>query len=84
MPQPLYVTEHFQLGRFGQVVVSSGGRLQQPTNVVAPGAAALALQAANNLNRLIVDDASQAQNPDPILFGRGGEPLIGGEHPARR
>ncbi len=73
--QPLYVTEHFQLGRFGQVVVSSGDRLEQPTNVVAPGAAAIALQAANNLNRLIVDDASQAQNPDPILFGRDGNPL---------
>jgi predicted extracellular nuclease len=66
--QPLYVTEHFQLGRFGQVVVSSGGRLQQPTNVVAPGPDAAALQAQNNLNRLIVDDASQGQNPDPIVF----------------
>ncbi|HSO29155.1 MAG TPA: ExeM/NucH family extracellular endonuclease [Candidatus Sulfomarinibacteraceae bacterium] len=75
LPQTLSVTEHFQLGRFGQVVVSSGGRLAQPTNVVAPGAPALALQAANNLNRLIIDDASQAQNPDPILFGRGGLPL---------
>ena len=39
LPQTLYVTEHFQLGRFGQVVLSSGGRLKQPTNVVAPGAA---------------------------------------------
>jgi uncharacterized protein len=75
LPQTLYVTEHFQLGRFGQVVLSSGGRLEQPTNVVAPGAPALALQAANNLNRIILDDASQAQNPDPILFGRGGNPL---------
>ncbi len=74
-PQTLYVTEHFQLGRFGQVVVSSGGRLQQPTNVVEPGAAALALQAANNLNRIIVDDHLNSQNPDPILFGRGGAPL---------
>ncbi len=36
-PQELTVTELFQLGRFGQVTVSSGGRLQQPTNVVAPG-----------------------------------------------
>nr|WP_240918067.1 ExeM/NucH family extracellular endonuclease [Phycicoccus sp. HDW14] len=69
------VTEHFQLGRFGQVVVSSGGRLRQPTNVVAPGPEALALQAANTLNRLIVDDATQAQNPDPIIWGRGGQPL---------
>jgi predicted extracellular nuclease len=35
--QVLTVTEHFQLGRFGQVVVSSGGRLLQPTNVAPPG-----------------------------------------------
>ena len=76
--QPMFVTEHFQLGRFGQVVVSSGGRLAQPTNVTTPGAAALALQAQNDLNRLIVDDASQAQNPDPILFARGGSPLSAG------
>ena len=75
LPQTLYVTEHFQLGRFGQVVMSSGGRLQQPTNVVLPGAPALALQAANNLNRIIIDDALNNQNPDPILFGRGGLPL---------
>ncbi len=75
LPQTLSVTEHFQLGRFGQVVVSSGGRLQQPTNMVAPGAAALAMQAQNNLNRIIIDDALQQQNPDPIAFGRGGTPL---------
>ena len=75
LDQTAYVTEHFQLGRFGQVVISSGDRLRQPTNVVAPGAAALALQAQNNLNRLIVDDATQVQNPDPIVFGRGGLPL---------
>jgi uncharacterized protein len=73
--QTLTVTEHFQLGRFGQVVMSSGGRLAQPTNVTTPGADALALQAANNLNRIIVDDALNNQNPDPILFGRGGNPL---------
>ena len=73
--QSLIVTEFFQLGRFGQVVVSSGDRLSQPTNVVAPGAPANALQAANDLNRLIVDDGTNAQNPDPIVFGRGGLPL---------
>lgn len=75
LPQTMYVTEHFQLGRFGQVVVSSGGRLQQPTNVVEPGAPALALQAANDLNRIIIDDHLQNQNPDPIVFGREGAPL---------
>jgi hypothetical protein len=75
VPQTMHVTEHFQLGRFGQVVVSADRRLAQPTNVVAPGGPALALQAANDLSRLIVDDASQGQNPDPIVFGRGGQPL---------
>lgn len=75
LPQTLTVTEHFQLGRFGQVVVSANGRQLQPTNVVAPGAAALALDAANQLGRIIVDDNAQSQNPDPIVFGRGGLPL---------
>ncbi len=74
-PQTLSVTEHFQLGRFGQVVVSSGGRLQQPTSVVSPGADAIALQAQNDLNRLIIDDTLNSQNPDPIIWGRGGQPL---------
>jgi uncharacterized protein len=73
--QPLYVTEHFQLGRFGQVVVSGTDRLRQPTAVVAPGQAALDLQAANNLNKLIIDDTLQTQNPDPIIYGRNLTPL---------
>lgn len=33
------------------------------------------MQAANNLNKIILDDASQAQNIDPIPFARGGLPL---------
>jgi uncharacterized protein len=73
--QSLYVTEHFQLGRFGQVTVSSGDRLYQPTNLVAPGPEALALQAENDLNRVIIDDTLNNQNPDPIIWGRGGQPL---------
>ncbi len=74
-PQTLVVTEFFQLGRFGQVVVSSGDRLAQPTSVVEPGAPANALQATNDLNRLIIDDELNNQNPDPIHFGRGGNEL---------
>jgi uncharacterized protein len=75
LPQTLTVTEHFQLGRFGQVVLSSGSRLLQPTQVAMPGGAALAVQAQNDRNRIIIDDDRNSQNPDPILFGRGGNPL---------
>ncbi|OLR92038.1 hypothetical protein BJP25_24500 [Actinokineospora bangkokensis] len=75
--QTLTVTEHFQLGRFGQVVVSAGGKLMQPTSVIraTDQAAVAAKQSANNLSKLVIDDADQAQNPDPIVFGRGGQPL---------
>lgn len=75
--QTVYVTEHVQLGRFGQVVVSSGARLRQPTaDIRATNQAAVqAAQQANDLNRLIIDDGDQSQNPDPIVFGRGGQPL---------
>ncbi|HSC66177.1 MAG TPA: ExeM/NucH family extracellular endonuclease [Cellvibrio sp.] len=65
--QTLTVNETYQLGRFGQVLLANG-RLQQPTNVVEPGAAANALQAQNNLNKLMLDDARNAQNPDPVIF----------------
>jgi predicted extracellular nuclease len=75
VPQTMYVTEHYQLERFGEVLLSGNGRLKQPTNVVAPGAPAQALQAANDLDQILIDDASQVQDPDPIVFGRGGNPL---------
>lgn len=75
LPQTLSVTEHFYLGRFGQVVMSSNARLPQPTSIDLPGSPALSIQAANDLNRIILDDDSNNQNPDPILFGENGHPL---------
>jgi predicted extracellular nuclease len=75
LPQPLVVTETFFLGRFGEVTVASGGRLAQPTEVTSPGALANALQAQNDLNRLIIDDATNASEPNPVVFARGGAPL---------
>ncbi len=80
LPQTLTVTEHFQLGRFGQVTLSLG-RQFQPTHLYAPGgpgserdlfAQALAL------SRIIVDDSLQSQNPDPIVFARNNQPLSAG------
>jgi predicted extracellular nuclease len=66
LPQELTVSENYNLGRYGELVLSNG-RLMNPTNVVPPGAPALALQAANDLNRIVLDDGSSVQNPDPIV-----------------
>ncbi len=65
-PQALYVTENYNLGRYGEVYLSSGDRLWQPTNVVLPGAPANALQAENDRNKIILDDDNLTQNADPI------------------
>lgn len=81
--QELTVSENFNLGRFGEIVLSSGGRLYQPTHLVAPGAPAQALAAANALNKIFLDDANNRQNPDPIRYlpalgaGRTGSTISG-------
>lgn len=64
----LYVTEHFNLGRFGEVHLSVNDRLWNPTNIVPPGAPALALQDLNDRSRIILDDGLNIQNPDPVIY----------------
>ena len=61
----LTATETFGLGRFGELVVSSDGRLFTPTN---DGGDDAAEQLLNDQRRLIIDDASNLQNPDDIPF----------------
>ncbi|WP_237055155.1 ExeM/NucH family extracellular endonuclease [Microbulbifer sediminum] len=66
-PQDLTVTGNYDLARYGEVELSSG-RLFIPTNVVEPGSAALARQAANDLNRILLDDGSTVRNPAVIPY----------------
>ena len=61
--QPLAVSEMFELGRYGQMVLALGGRQFNPTN----GNAA-ATHAENLLARIVLDDGSSRQNPDPIPY----------------
>jgi predicted extracellular nuclease len=85
IPTTLTVTEHFQLGRFGQVVLSSDGatnqpgtdgRLDQYTQFNAPSVSGnSAYQAEIAKRRIVVDDGLTIQNPDPIVNARGGNPL---------
>jgi predicted extracellular nuclease len=70
--EELTVTEVFTLARFGEVALSIGGRLKNPTNAVAPGAPAIALQDLNDRRRILLDDANNQQNIDPTLYPQGG------------
>lgn len=68
LAQELTVTGSFTLGRFGEVMLSAGGRLLTPTNAVPPGRPAQALAALNARNRLVLDDGMSVQNPDPVVY----------------
>ncbi len=85
IPDTLFVTEYFNLDRFGEVVLSSDGatnepgtdgRLEQFTDFNAPDVAGFAAyQEAIATRRIVLDDGQTVQNPDPIIHGRGGNPL---------
>lgn len=85
--QPVYVTETYNLGRYGELVVSGDQRLPNPTNITQPGASALTQAQTNSLNRLVIDDASSIENPTTIPYPapelsafnsvRGGDSVVG-------
>ena len=89
-PETLTVTQLFELERYGTLHLSSAnpytddGRLAQSTQVALPGADAQAVQAENDLNRLLIDDGSNRQNlwvPDYLDLEnppvRGGDTVTG-------
>ncbi len=61
--QTLYATDNFNWHRNGEVLLSSGGVLEIPTNVTTPGSAALALQDLNARNQIQLDDGSNVRSP---------------------
>lgn len=56
----LTVSEVFALTRYGELTLSEGGLLVQPTELARPGAAAEAVAAENTRRRILLDDASAA------------------------
>ena len=70
--QPLTVAENYSLGRYGEVLLVSGGRLYVPTNVALPGDPALAVKADNDRRRILLDDGNSEQNRDPTAYPLGG------------
>jgi hypothetical protein len=68
----LTVTDNFNLGRFGEVALSSE-RLFIPTNQHVPGSPEAIAQAATNaLNKVVMDDGLSVQNPEPVVYPTGG------------
>lgn len=90
-PETLTVTENFNLGRFGEVLLSSEGRLFNPTNFIDPTdipsaetendennvAAVTAQQNANNLREILLDDGSNTQNPTTVPYLQDGTLRVG-------
>ncbi|MBB3836745.1 putative extracellular nuclease [Runella defluvii] len=81
----LAVTDNYTLGQYGQLTLSSGGgnnqpgtdaRLDQYTQFNTPSTAGYATHEAENAKRIVIlDDGRSGSYPDPIIFGRGGNPL---------
>ncbi|MBL4735506.1 MAG: ExeM/NucH family extracellular endonuclease [Flavobacteriales bacterium] len=82
-PQTLYITDHYNLGRYGEISLSSGTRLPLPTNIIDPNdnpatgnsssgssnvGAVTAQDDLNARNQILIDDGSGVQNPNPIPY----------------
>ncbi len=65
---PFTVAQNFYQGRFGQLTLAVGGRLETPTNRFRPGPQALALADENARRRIILDDGLSTQNPNPTPY----------------
>ncbi|WP_198648518.1 ExeM/NucH family extracellular endonuclease, partial [Cyanothece sp. BG0011] len=85
IPDTLFVTEYFNLDRFGEIRLASNGdsnapntdgRLDQYTQFNAPDVDGFSQYQDDIANRQIVlDDGSSVQNPETLIFGRDGNPL---------
>lgn len=69
VPDTLTVIETFELGRYGQPILSASGRQYQYTQTNAPSVAGSSAYLATSFqNRIALDDGNFNQNPDPILY----------------
>jgi predicted extracellular nuclease len=72
LAQSLTISEYFNFGRFGEIVLTTD-RQNTPTAVVEPGPAAMELAAEQALARITLDDGRSIQNPDPARHPNGAD-----------
>ncbi|KQP35894.1 nuclease [Pseudorhodoferax sp. Leaf274] len=65
---PFTVQQNYFQGRYGQLTLAVGGRIETPTNRFRPGPQANALADENARRRIILDDGSSLQNPNPTPY----------------
>ena len=73
LAEPAVVTDNYNLARYGELTLSAGERLYQPTQIAVPGADAASTNSANDKNRILLDDGSLRENPElpPYLDADG-------------
>lgn len=69
VPAPLAVDGLHDLTRYGEVRLHAGGRHFAPTELTAPGAAALRLARLARARELWLDDGSSHAHPRPLRLG---------------
>lgn len=76
----LTVAQNYFQGRYGEVTLAAGGRLEKPSNRFRPNSPeALALADDNARRRITLDDASNLQNPNPIPYIGADDTLRAGD-----
>ncbi|MDZ4104341.1 MAG: ExeM/NucH family extracellular endonuclease [Hydrogenophaga sp.] len=77
---PLTASQNFFQGRYGQVTLGANGRLVKPTNEHPAGSVeAIALAEDNARRRIILDDGTSLQNPNPTPYIGAGNTLRAGD-----
>lgn len=69
VPQELTVTDNYGLGRYGELNLSVGGRLFNPTSGNTS-----TTEAQNDARRILLDDGNTAQNPPTVPFLTSSDP----------
>lgn len=76
----LTASQNYFQGRYGQVTLSSGGRLVKPTNVFPAGSAdAIGMAASNAQRQILLDDGTSAQNTNPTPYFAADNTLRAGD-----
>lgn len=65
LSRPLTLIGHYSFTRYGELILADRAQIT-PTELMAPGPAAVEMAQKQSLNRLYLDDGNSARSPDPL------------------